>query len=231
MYHVTFDLWPRLVSPTLAVVSTSISEVYQSVLLYLKLFEHCILRRFNKYLVSSDNQFGFKKLWHALMLFAWREVCFEHHISYCSTLNLCALDVFKAFDKMSHHFSRHVLWSLCLTVIMSLYVLRSLFPIKSRSYGRRCISELVDQSRFLQQIYSPLNVKFISELHNTEQEYILSDSLQLQLMFMLRSLLHTAYLPAYHLMRNTCEIPTCVYFIPWETPACLSLSVKRALVF
>ena len=68
-----------------------------------KIFEHCILRRFNKYFTSSDNQFGFKKAVgcsHAI--YTVRSVI-NHYVSNGSTVNLCALDVSKAFDKMNHH--------------------------------------------------------------------------------------------------------------------------------
>ena len=68
-----------------------------------KIFEHCILRRFNHYFVSSDNQFGFKKsvgCSHAI--YTVRSVV-DHYVSNGSTVNLCALDVSKAFDKMNHH--------------------------------------------------------------------------------------------------------------------------------
>jgi len=68
-----------------------------------KIFEHCILRRFNSYFVSSDNQFGFKKsvgCSHAI--FTVRSVV-DHYVSNGSTVNICALDVSKAFDKMNHH--------------------------------------------------------------------------------------------------------------------------------
>ncbi len=68
-----------------------------------KIFEHCILRRFNNYFVSSDNQFGFKKsvgCSHAI--YTVRSVV-DHYVSNGSTVNLCALDVSKAFDKRNHH--------------------------------------------------------------------------------------------------------------------------------
>jgi endonuclease/exonuclease/phosphatase family metal-dependent hydrolase len=64
-----------------------------------KIFEHCILRRFSNYFVSSDNQFGFKKsvgCSHAI--YTVRSVI-DHYVSNGSTINLCALDVSKAFDR------------------------------------------------------------------------------------------------------------------------------------
>jgi hypothetical protein len=67
-----------------------------------KIFEHCILRRFKNYFVSSDNQFGFKKsvgCSHAI--YTVRSVV-DHYVSNGSTVNLCALYVSKAFDRMNH---------------------------------------------------------------------------------------------------------------------------------
>jgi hypothetical protein len=64
-----------------------------------QIFEHCILRRFSNYFVSSDNQFGFKKsvgCSHAI--YTVRSVI-DHYVSNGSTINLCALDVSKAFDR------------------------------------------------------------------------------------------------------------------------------------
>jgi hypothetical protein len=67
-----------------------------------KIFEHCILNRFDMYLHTSDKQFGFKKAVgcsHAIYIV--RSVV-NHYVANGSTVNLCALDVSKAFDKMNH---------------------------------------------------------------------------------------------------------------------------------
>ena len=59
-----------------------------------KIFEHCILNRYRDYFKTSDNQFGFKQgsiCAHAL-----------YYVNCGSTINICALDLLKAFDKMSH---------------------------------------------------------------------------------------------------------------------------------
>lgn len=67
-----------------------------------KLFEHCVLRRFESYFVTSDNQFGFKKQTgcsHAI--FTVRSVI-NHYTAHGSTVNLCAVDISKAFDRMNH---------------------------------------------------------------------------------------------------------------------------------
>jgi len=67
-----------------------------------KVFENCILNKYNKFLLTSDNQFGFKKASscsHAI--YSVRQVV-DSLTQSGSTVNLCALDMSKAFDKMSH---------------------------------------------------------------------------------------------------------------------------------
>ena len=68
-----------------------------------KVFEHCILHRYANFFVSSNNQFGFKKgssCAHAI--YAVRSTI-DYYVSRNSNVNLCALDLSKAFDKMSHY--------------------------------------------------------------------------------------------------------------------------------
>jgi len=75
----------------------SISPVFS------KVFEHCVLRRFNNFFITTDNQFGFKKsvgCSHAI--YSVRCVV-DNYVSRGSTVNLCALDISKAFDRMNHH--------------------------------------------------------------------------------------------------------------------------------
>jgi len=67
-----------------------------------KMFEHCVLSRCSKYLETSPNQFGFKKGFscgHAI--YSVRKVV-EKYVSGGSTVNVCLLDLSKAFDKMNH---------------------------------------------------------------------------------------------------------------------------------
>ena len=67
------------------------------------MFEHCILKRFADYFVTSDNQFGFKRhvgCSHAL--YTLRSVV-DYYVKYGSTVNICSIDLSKAFDKMDHH--------------------------------------------------------------------------------------------------------------------------------
>jgi Reverse transcriptase (RNA-dependent DNA polymerase) len=68
-----------------------------------KIFEHCILNRFADFLTSSDNQFGFnKKMGCTQAIYSMRRVI-EQYTMNGSTVNICALDLTKAFNKMNHH--------------------------------------------------------------------------------------------------------------------------------
>ena len=67
-----------------------------------KIFEHCVLARYSKFLMTSSNQFGFKKrssCSHAI--YSVRKVV-EHYAASGSTVNVCLLDLSKAFDKIDH---------------------------------------------------------------------------------------------------------------------------------
>jgi exonuclease III len=68
-----------------------------------KAFEYCILDRYKKYLVTSDNQFGFKKkLSCAHAIYSVRSIV-DHYVAGGSTVNICAIDLSKAFDKTNHY--------------------------------------------------------------------------------------------------------------------------------
>ena len=67
-----------------------------------KIFEHCILDRFSSFLATSDNQFGFKiglSCSHAI--YSIRSVI-DEYVAGGFTVNVCALDLSKAFDRMNH---------------------------------------------------------------------------------------------------------------------------------
>ena len=67
-----------------------------------KIFEHCILDRFSSFLATTDNQFGFKKglsCSHAIYLI--RSII-DEYVAGGFTVNVCALDLYKAFDRMNH---------------------------------------------------------------------------------------------------------------------------------
>jgi len=68
-----------------------------------KVFELCLLQKFSHYLTSSHLQFGFKKnvgCNHAI--YSVRKTI-EYFNNNASTLNLCTLDLSKAFDKVSKY--------------------------------------------------------------------------------------------------------------------------------
>ena len=68
-----------------------------------KVFEHSILQQLQSYIVTSDNQFGFKKgvgCSHAI--YTVRNIV-DYWVSRGSCANLCTVDLAKAFDKVNHH--------------------------------------------------------------------------------------------------------------------------------
>ena len=66
-----------------------------------KLFEHCMLRLFSKYLHSNDAQFGFKKKSGcSRAIYSVKQVV-DYYVRGGSTVNLCTLDISKAFDKVN----------------------------------------------------------------------------------------------------------------------------------
>ena len=67
-----------------------------------KLFEVVILDRFELYFHTSDHQFGFKKhLSCTNAIYCVRNVI-EHFVTNGSTVDVSALDLSKAFDRMNH---------------------------------------------------------------------------------------------------------------------------------
>jgi hypothetical protein len=67
-----------------------------------KILEKSILENFKNYLVSSDNQFGFKKkLGCSDAIFSLRSTV-DYFVNNNSTVNICSLDVAKAFDRTNH---------------------------------------------------------------------------------------------------------------------------------
>ena len=68
-----------------------------------KVFEHCLLDIFHSYFISSDMQFGFKaKTGCTNALYCVRKTI-EFFIERESTVNICSLDMAKAFDKMNKY--------------------------------------------------------------------------------------------------------------------------------
>ena len=62
-----------------------------------KVFEQCILNRFGDFFISYDNQFGsYTHAIHSL------KAAVDYYIKHDSTVNLCTIDLSKAFDRMNH---------------------------------------------------------------------------------------------------------------------------------
>lgn len=67
-----------------------------------KVFEHCLLLRFSDFLGSSNLQYGFKKGTGCTdALFTLQLIC-NYYVKHGNTVNIAALDLSKAFDKVSH---------------------------------------------------------------------------------------------------------------------------------
>ena len=67
-----------------------------------KVFEHCIIERYQSFLVSSDNQFGFKKRVGCSFSIKTVRSVVDCYVTKGSTVNLCAIDVSKAFDRVNN---------------------------------------------------------------------------------------------------------------------------------
>ena len=68
-----------------------------------KVFEHCLLKQLQLCVASTDNQFGFKKgLSCSHAIYSVRNIV-NRFVSRGSTVNLCSIDLSKAFDKVNHH--------------------------------------------------------------------------------------------------------------------------------
>ena len=68
-----------------------------------KVFEMAVLDRFSNFFETSDHQFGFKKhLGCRDAIYTVRQVI-ENYISNGSTVNMCTLDLSKAYDRTNHY--------------------------------------------------------------------------------------------------------------------------------
>lgn len=68
-----------------------------------KVFEKCILDRYQRFFETSDSQFGFKRGLGCSHAVYSVKCAIDHFVRQGSTVNLCALDLRKAYDKMNHH--------------------------------------------------------------------------------------------------------------------------------
>jgi hypothetical protein len=91
-----------------------------------KAFEYCILERFGNFFATSENQFGFKLgIGCSNAIYTVRNVV-EKLTMDGSTVNLCALDLSKAFDKVNHSALFIKLMRRCIPVQL-LRILENLF--------------------------------------------------------------------------------------------------------
>jgi hypothetical protein len=68
-----------------------------------KVLEYCILNRYSTFFNTSDNQFGFKKGIGCTEAIYTVKNAVDHYVKGGSTVNICALDLSKAFDKTNHY--------------------------------------------------------------------------------------------------------------------------------
>ena len=68
-----------------------------------KVFEKCVLDRYQCFLETSENQFGFKKALSCSHAIYSVKATVDYYVNQGTTVSLCALDLHKAFDKMNHH--------------------------------------------------------------------------------------------------------------------------------
>ena len=68
-----------------------------------KILEFCLMNRFEKYVYSSNYQFGFKKKIGCNHAHYTLQKTVEYFIAGDSTVNLCSIDISKAFDKLNRY--------------------------------------------------------------------------------------------------------------------------------
>jgi exonuclease III len=68
-----------------------------------KLFEMCLMELVSNFLESSDLQFGFKKNIGCRDAILTMRAVSDYYTKLGSTVNVCLLDMSKAFDKVNHH--------------------------------------------------------------------------------------------------------------------------------
>ena len=68
-----------------------------------KVFEMCLLKQFEGYLQTSELHFGFKPNVGCSDAILTARTAITYLVERGSTATVCALDLSKAFDKVSHH--------------------------------------------------------------------------------------------------------------------------------
>ena len=69
--------------------------------IFSKIFEHCLLSKFGKYLATSEFQFGFKSNSSCSHAHYALQSTMDYFIERGSTINICSIDMSKAFDKLN----------------------------------------------------------------------------------------------------------------------------------
>jgi len=68
-----------------------------------KIFECCLANKFDRYLQSSSRQLGFKRnLGCVHAIYSLRKTV-DYYVKNDSTVNICTLDITKAFDRVNHY--------------------------------------------------------------------------------------------------------------------------------
>ena len=68
-----------------------------------KTFEHCIMLIYSRHFETSERQFGYKsKVGCTSAIYTVRKVI-DHFVYNGSTVNVCCLDISKAFDRINHN--------------------------------------------------------------------------------------------------------------------------------
>jgi len=70
--------------------------------IFSKILEHAVLNRLHEYLITSDNQFGFKRRHSTLMFILILEELLKFYRDHGSTMFVCFLDASKAFDRADY---------------------------------------------------------------------------------------------------------------------------------
>ena len=99
-----------------------------------KVSEHCILHRYRDFFKTSDNQFGFKQGSSCAHAIYSLNCVVDYYVNCGSMINICALDLSKAFDKMSHYGLFFIKLTKRQIPDMFLYVIEHWFSI-----GRTCV--------------------------------------------------------------------------------------------
>lgn len=68
-----------------------------------KVFEKCLLEKLQKYLDTSHLQVGFKKKLSCSHAIFTLSTTIEHFVTNLSTVNICTIDLSKAFDRVNHY--------------------------------------------------------------------------------------------------------------------------------